>query len=869
MTLRELKTFDGRDGKPAYIAYKGKVYDVTQSALWKEGDHEGMHRAGRDLTEMLAGAPHGDEVFEGFPVVGTLEEEVQAPSKAVPSARATTEASAPPDAQKARRRYWQALYRKYHPHPMTVHFPIAFYLFAAFMDLLFLFDPKTLFASAVFYTFFAATFMGGVAMVPGIISWKINYGLSLRRPFVVKLILATLMLLAGIVAVVLHLEDPGIVYRADPRGVIYHAVVLLSGVGVVVVGYYGGKITWSEPQESEALKQAAQAENQPEAARPQETAAAGPQTLAAAGRYDVPFMAAADDPAVTLPGHAPIGASGAGTRSIAVLIGGAAGLGIDTLEKVLSEAFMKSGFFVYSSKEFMSRVRGGSNTTLIRIADAPLEAPCWEVDLFIALDALALEHAAPRLTEKTVILADESFAGAAPEAIAVALQSRARELGDVRYGNTYAAGLVYGLFGLEPSALRESVAERFAEDPGNLQAAESGVEAGRGLEHPPLPPLPEAAPDRVKALHLMDGTTASGFGFLSGGCNFVGAYPMSPSTGVLTFMASMSKYFDIAVEQSEDEIASIHLVLGAWYAGARAMTTTSGGGFALMGEGISLSGITETPAVFYLAQRPGPATGMPTRSEQGDLNLAMHSGHGHFPRIVLAPGSLRECIDLGYLAFELADRWQLPVIFLSDQYLADTMAMIGDVDFSAYEPRRYVVPTDESYRRYVLTPGGVSPRGIPAFGDGLVLADGHEHEERGQITEDFRVREQMIAKRGRKEQRVVAEALAPELLGEGSIAVIGWGSTRGAIAEALLRLDDDRLAQVHFFWVHPLNPEHLEMLKAFDCRIVVENNADGAFADVLSMHGVHIDRKILQSNGFAFFADQLTDRLDAVLKELT
>ncbi|MEJ2499685.1 MAG: 2-oxoacid:acceptor oxidoreductase family protein [Campylobacterales bacterium] len=455
----------------------------------------------------------------------------------------------------------------------------------------------------------------------------------MRSPFVVKVVVSVLMLLAGIAAIALYLEHPGIVYETSPEGVTYHAIVLLTGLGVIVLGYYGGKITWHEPQESETLKHAAQTESPPAASRPQEAEAAL-KTLAAAGRYEVPFSVTADDPAAVLPAHADTGEQKGASRSVSVLIGGAAGLGIDTLEKLLSEAFMKSGFFVYSSKEFMSRVRGGSNTTLIRIADAPLEAPCWEVDLYIALDALALEHAKPRMTEKTVILADESFSDAAAEAVAVPLQQKAKELGDVRYGNTYAAGLVYGLFGLESAALLESVAERFGEDEGNEKAAVAGVEAGRGLEHPPLPPLPEAAHEQVKALHLMDGTTASGFGFLSGGCNFVGAYPLSPSTGVLTFMASMSKHFDIAVEQSEDEIASIHLVMGASYAGARAMTTTSGGGFALMGEGISLAGITETPVVVYLAQRPGPATGMPTRSEQGDLNLAMHSGHGPFPRIV-------------------------------------------------------------------------------------------------------------------------------------------------------------------------------------------------------------------------------------------
>ncbi|MEJ2499686.1 MAG: cytochrome b5 domain-containing protein [Campylobacterales bacterium] len=172
MTLRELKAFDGRGGQPAYIAYKGKVYDVTQSPLWQEGDHEGLHRAGTDLTEMLAGAPHGEEVFERYPVVGTLEGEPE--TVAEPSGTAGTETSAAPAPEQERRRHWQALYHKYHPHPMTVHFPIALHLFAAGMDLLFFAMPKALYAAAVFYTFFAATVMGAVAMVPGIISWKIN-----------------------------------------------------------------------------------------------------------------------------------------------------------------------------------------------------------------------------------------------------------------------------------------------------------------------------------------------------------------------------------------------------------------------------------------------------------------------------------------------------------------------------------------------------------------------------------------------------------------------------------------------------------------------------------------------------------------------
>ncbi|MCJ7764820.1 MAG: 2-oxoacid:acceptor oxidoreductase subunit alpha, partial [Thiovulaceae bacterium] len=200
---------------------------------------------------------------------------------------------------------------------------------------------------------------------------------------------------------------------------------------------------------------------------------------------------------------------------------------------------------------------------------------------------------------------------------------------------------------------------------------------------------------------------------------------------------------------------------------------------------------------------------------------------------------------------------------------ADSMTIIGDVDLSAYVQRRYIVPTDEGYQRYAQTQEGISPRGVPGYGEGLVCADGHEHDERGQITEDYRKRIEMVSRRGRKEAGLIAEVVAPQTYGEGDIAVVGWGSTRGAIAEALQRLADPRLAQVHFAWVHPLNPEHLLFLKNYTHVIVVENNVDGAFADRLQFHGIVAKRRILQSDGFAFFADQLAEMISKSVKELS
>jgi len=310
------------------------------------------------------------------------------------------------------------------------------------------------------------------------------------------------------------------------------------------------------------------------------------------------------------------------------------------------------------------------------------------------------------------------------------------------------------------------------------------------------------------------------------------------------------------------------MVLGGWYGGARAMTSTSGGGFALMSEAISLSGISETPAVIYLAQRPGPATGLPTRTEQGDLNLAIHSGHGYFGRIILAPGDLQECIDYGYLAFELADRYQMPVIYLSDQYLADSMTMLKTIDFEAYEQRRYIHTTDASYDRYTLNDTGITARGVPGLGEGIVVSTSDEHDEHGQITESYQMREKMVEKRQKKIDLSISEALGPKVFGEGDIALIGWGSTKGAIMEVLNALNDPRLFHVHFPWVHPLNPEHLAFLKQTKVNIVIENNVTGQFAELLKSYDINIDHRILQSNGFSFFTDLLKEELEKVLKDI-
>jgi 2-oxoglutarate ferredoxin oxidoreductase subunit alpha len=346
---------------------------------------------------------------------------------------------------------------------------------------------------------------------------------------------------------------------------------------------------------------------------------------------------------------------------------------------------------------------------------------------------------------------------------------------------------------------------------------------------------------------------------------------MSPSTGVLVFMAANSKEFGIAVEQAEDEICAANMVLGAWYAGARAIATTSGGGFALMSEAISLGGMIETPMIIHLAQRPGPATGLPTRTEQGDLNLALHSGHGEFPRIILAPGNIEQAFELTQKAFELADKWQVPVIILTDQHLMDSCYDLDKFELAEKAPENAIEKTSQNYQRYKLTDNGVSGRGVPGYGEGFVCVDSDEHDESGHITESWKVRNSMVAKRLAKFAAIEAESIEPTRYGKedaGNVFVC-WGSTLEAVLEAQLAIDSADIAVLHFSQVYPLSPKGRKTLDKYKNSFLVEGNVTGQFGKLLSTEwGIAWKHKILKHDGFQFTAEELQEAMkDAIESE--
>jgi 2-oxoglutarate ferredoxin oxidoreductase subunit alpha len=555
--------------------------------------------------------------------------------------------------------------------------------------------------------------------------------------------------------------------------------------------------------------------------------------------------------------------------SVSILIGGKAGQGIATIETLLTKGFKRCGLYTFSTKEFMSRVRGGSNTTLIRICAQPINAADFKVDIFVPLDIDAFYHAQERIHQETLVISKTGNFECDCLFYDHDLVALAKSIGTPIASNMIAAALIFGLLGYDAEVLKEIAAELYANESlaMNLKALEAGAQLAHLSEEVPYNIKPDHAMEVTKDFFL-SGTEGVGFGAIAAGCHLISSYPMSPSTGVLTFLAKQSQKFAICVEQAEDEIAAFQMGLGVWYGGGRAITTTSGGGFSLMGESLSLAGMTETPMVVYLAQRPGPATGLPTRTEQGDLELAIYSGHGEFPRIVLAPGDPRECFDLTKVAFDLADRFQIPVILLSDQYLADSYFNVEQFEIEMKQPASHIVKTDAVYQRYLLTEDGVSPRGVPGYGDGLVLVDSDEHTQEGLITESMSMRNAQHGKRLKKRDLICNEAIVPDAEHEGSIVVVGWGSTKHIIKEAVDRIHNTDMTCAHFSWVYPLCEAQLVLLKKARQIIVVENNATGQFSKLLKLQGIVVDHQIIKYDGLSFFVDELCNKLEAVLKEI-
>ncbi|AQS06403.1 2-oxoacid:acceptor oxidoreductase subunit alpha [Clostridium beijerinckii] len=547
-----------------------------------------------------------------------------------------------------------------------------------------------------------------------------------------------------------------------------------------------------------------------------------------------------------------------------ILIGGAAGQGVDTTASILEKLLKKSGYSVFTVKDLMSRVRGGHNFSLIRFGTEEVLSHTYEVDGIIALNEDTAEFHKDKLKKNGFILSDSDFNIDDDRAIKVPMKKIAKELGNPKVTGTIAVGAAIKLFGIENTnieeALKSSVKERFLDV--NIKAAMRGYDSVESKF--------SAQPGSFSDYLILNGNTSLALGAIAAGLKFYSAYPMSPSTSILEYLASISQKADVLVEQAEDEIAAINMAIGASFAGARAMTGTSGGGFCLKVEALGLSGMAEIPLVVVDVQRPGPTTGLPTRTEQSDLKFVISASQGEFPRMVIAIRTIEDAFYQTIRAFNMAEKYQIPVTILSDQYLGDGIASVKPFDLNrvkVYKPAEVNIK-DGEYLRYKITEDGVSPRLIPGKTKNFVTADSDEHDEMGRITESAEVRNEMMDKRMRKLSNLKLDLEEPEFFGDEDCdnLLLGWGSTYGVIKEAVKLLNRRNVGSfgaLLFGDVYPLPQKKLnEKAKVAKKIIDIEQNATGQLADLIrEQTGINCDYKILKYDGRQISANEIVDRI--------
>ena len=565
-------------------------------------------------------------------------------------------------------------------------------------------------------------------------------------------------------------------------------------------------------------------------------------------------------------------------NDISIVLCGEAGQGIQTVETIIVKALKNSGYNVFSTKEYMSRVRGGENSTEIRVSSKRVISYVHRIDILLALSEGAVGHLKNRITSNTLIIGDEKHLKSLSEdkydLLRVKFQEMAKEMGGAIFSNVIAAGAIACILDVPKVVFENCINDIFARKGENIVkkdtvAGMKGYEIGKELIDSGRIKVEIEKDSRISDELLLDGTVAVGLGCIAGGCKFMSSYPMTPSTPLQVFMAGNSEEFDMVFEQAEDEIAAINMAIGGFYAGARSMVATSGSGFALMEEAVGLSGMIETPVVIYIGQRPGPAVGLPTRTSQEDLNLALYSGPGEFPRIIFAPGNFEDAYELSQRAFNLADHYQTPVFILSDQYFADVFYNQPKFDMGI-KVEDHIVKTNPDYKRYEITNNGISPRGIPGFGDGLVVVDSDEHDKMGHLTEDLNIRTQMVDKRLRKLKEIEKETIPPELLGSTGYEtlVIGWGSTYGPIKEALDNIGNDKISFLYFKQIYPLHMSTEQFVNKAQKTIIFENNAQGQFSDLIKLKtGFEIGKKVLKYNGMPFSVEEIENNLKLLMEE--
>jgi 2-oxoglutarate/2-oxoacid ferredoxin oxidoreductase subunit alpha len=542
-------------------------------------------------------------------------------------------------------------------------------------------------------------------------------------------------------------------------------------------------------------------------------------------------------------------------KSFAVGIGGAAGQGVATPGDIFCKIFSRRGLHLNAYNAYQSIIRGGHTFLTVRTGPDPVTNMGDRVDLLIALNQDTIERHLSILGDGAAVLynSDSIKPGAAAAGVQLCGMPVSK-LADITKNkvaqNTLAMGAALSMMGVGFPALESVIAEQFRKKEKAVTDENVSVaRAGYDYATENFKPFAWALPMTENKYAVLSGNAAMAMGGAAAGVKFYCAYPMSPSTGVLHWMADHARKAGIVVRQVEDEIGVINMAIGAAHAGVRSMCATSGGGFALMSEGLGLSAQAEIPVVVIDCQRAGPSTGVPTKTEQGDLWQMLGAAFGDYPRIIAAPLDIGDCFTMIPEIFNLADRFQCPAIVLADLLLSEGRLSVEPkvLDFAPHVDRGELITsngaeTHEEYKRYLITESGVSPRVIPGVPGYTHTVSSDEHDENGVLISDEYTnaakRRAMMEKRMRKMVGLEASVPAPELMGpkNADVTLIGWGSTYGVIEEACEMLKEQGISanQLQIRYLVPLHGDAIvEILKGSKHTIIVENNFSGQFARYL------------------------------------
>ncbi len=573
---------------------------------------------------------------------------------------------------------------------------------------------------------------------------------------------------------------------------------------------------------------------------------------------------------------------------IVIRVAGAAGDGVQSAGLIISKTFSRSGLNVMTYNYYQDIVRGGQSWYQIRASHNPVKSQGDGLDVLVALNRDGLErHTNPDINEggasplEGVAIFDESISDHSSRKVTyspIPLGEIAAKHSKVTLvKNTVAMGGAMAALGIEFETLAEVIRNTFGS---KGTVAEQNVAAAReGYEYylSKYKPIRKNIRFDGKKKMLLNGGEAVGLGAVSGGVKMYIAYPMTPASSCLHFLAAHAKQYGVFVKIPEDEISAINMTIGANYAGVRAMTGSSGGGFSLMVEALGMAGMLEVPIVVYESQRSGPSTGLPTKTEQGDLNLVLGASQGDFPRIILAPSNVEECFYMTRDALNLAELYQTPVIVMSDLYLSEHDETVDhlDTDFKIDHGKR-AADGEINYRRYLITDDGISPRAVPGQAGLMHNEDSDEHDEFGNVVSDAETdpmkRIAMMEKRMRKIEtyRSGMPKTRTYKLDDAEIAVIQWGSTRGVVEEAVDALRDKgiKVGAVEVTHVFPMNPDIGKLVEGKQV-IVVEQNYTGQFDRLLKSEFQMETTLVNKFNGEAFYPGELATQIQKVIMEVT